>query len=212
MDMPCPYTDLHRLFRRCLYADYIHTGLSADYALQRSGATLYLLFECSNGAEDWKSNLNFPARAYKNGSETWYVHRGFLAVWRSVREQVETAVAAALARGGVRSLVCIGYSHGAALCGLATEDMQFLYGGRLSVCGYGFGCPRFAFGILPRAVRERFARFSVIRNRPDLVTHLPPAALGYTHVGRMYTVGERGKYSPIAAHRPEAYLAETALP
>ncbi len=208
MKMPCPYDDLLRLFRRCLYADYIHTGRSADYAIHESGATLYLLFECSDGGEDWKSNLNFPARAYHNGGERWYAHRGFLSVWRSVRDEIEAKVATRVSRGGVREIICVGYSHGAALCGLACEDMEFLYGERLSVCGYGFGCPRFAFGPLPRAVQARFACFTVIRNIPDAVTHLPPALLGYHHVGQVLTIGQRGRYSPIDAHRPEAYLAE----
>ena len=210
MEKPCPYTDLYRLFRRCLYAHYIHGAQSADYAIEESGSRLYLLFECSNGGEDWKSNLNFPARAYKNGGKTWYAHRGFLAVWRAIRDRIEAAVTARVAEGGLREIICVGYSHGAALSGLATEDMAFLFGDRVSVCGYGFGCPRFAFGPLPREVEERFSRFSVIRNIPDAVTHLPPAALGYHHVGHMYTVGEAGKYSPIDAHRPESYLAELA--
>ncbi|MBQ8351615.1 MAG: hypothetical protein IJY20_06200 [Clostridia bacterium] len=210
MNMPCPYTDLHRLFRRCLYAAYIHTGKSADYAVQQHGSRLYLLFECSNGGEDWKSNLNFPARAYQNGNERWFVHRGFLAVWKSVRDEIEAEVAARVARGGILEIVCVGYSHGAALCGLATEDMTFLYSDRLSVCGYGFGCPRFAWGPLPRAVQKRFEHFSVIRNIPDAVTYLPPAIMGYTHVGHMHTIGKKGKYSPIDAHRPESYVTELA--
>lgn len=210
MDKPCPYSDLHRLFRRCLYANYIHTGRSADYAVQESGNTLYLLFEHSNGEEDWKSNLNFPARAYQNGNERWFVHRGFLAVWKSVRDEIEEKVAARISRGHLQSIVCVGYSHGAALCGLATEDMQFLWGDRLLVCGYGFGCPRFAWGLLPHTVKARFDRFTVVRNLPDAVTYLPPTTLGYTHVGHMHTIGQRRKYSPIDAHRPQAYLTELA--
>ena len=137
------------------------------------------------------------------------MHRGFLRVWKSVRDEVEEKIAALLASNPLQNICCIGYSHGAALCGLATEDLQFLYGNRLSVCGYGFGCPRFAWGPLPRAVEERFARFTVIRNIPDLVTHLPPAVLGYHHVGVMHEIGAAGRYSAVDAHRPQAYLAET---
>jgi hypothetical protein len=210
MNKPCQMTDLLSLFRRCLYATYLHAGRAADYAVQRRGRTLYLLFEHSNGSEDWKSNLNFPARAYQNGNACWYVHRGFLTVWKSVRDEVEAAVAAIIAAQPIDEIVCIGYSHGAALCGLATEDMAFLYGDRLSVCGYGFGCPRFVFGVLPAATRRRFERFTVIRNRPDAVTYLPPAWLGYHHVGTLREIGKKGVYSPIDAHRPEAYIAELA--
>ena len=208
MNKPCQMTNLLALFRRCLYATYIHAGRAADYAIQQRNRTLYLLFEHSDGREDWKSNLNFPARAYQSGNERWYVHRGFLAVWKSVRDEIEKSVATILKQRQIDEIVCIGYSHGAALCGLAMEDMTFLYGNRLSICGYGFGCPRFVFGPLPVATKQRFERFTVIRNRPDAVTHLPPAWLGYHHVGRLYEIGEARTYTPIDAHRPEAYIAE----
>ena len=207
MNKPCSAFHLLSLFRRCLYATYIHVGQGADYAIERRGHTLYLLFEHSNGEEDWKSNLNFPARAYQNGNERWYVHRGFLAVWKAVRDEIEAAVAAAMAQAPLAEIVCVGYSHGAARCGLATEDMVYLYGERLSVCGYGFGCPRFVFGRLPAATGQRFTCFTVIRNRPDAVTYLPPALFGYRHVGGLLEIGEKGRYSPIDAHRPEAYIS-----
>ena len=101
MNKPCSAFHLLSLFRRCLYATYIHAGQGADYAIERRGHTLYLLFEHSNGEEDWKSNLNFPARAYQNGNERWYVHRGFLAVWKAVRDEIEAAVAAAMAESAL---------------------------------------------------------------------------------------------------------------
>ena len=68
---------------------------------------------------------------------------------------------------------------------------------------YGFGCPRVFWGILTPTLAKRWERFAVVRNLDDLVTHLPPAVLGYRHVGKMITVGVRGKYSMIDAHRPE---------
>ena len=39
-----------------------------------------------------------------------------------------------------------------------------------------------------------------MRNIDDLVTHLPPAVFGYSHVGELLTVGEKGKYTRIEAH------------
>jgi hypothetical protein len=109
-------------------------------------------------------------------------------------------------------IICIGYSHGAAIAGLATEDMTFLFGDRISVCGFGFGCPRFIWGPLPRDAKTRFSNFTVIRNIPDLVTHLPPFILGYRHIGHFVKIGKKGVYSPISAHYPQAYIKETKPP
>jgi hypothetical protein len=55
---------------------------------------------------------------------------------------------------------------------------------------------------------SRWERFTVIRNIDDIVTHLPPRALGYTHVGHVLEIGEKGTYSRVDAHRPENILAE----
>ena len=55
---------------------------------------------------------------------------------------------------------------------------------------------------------QRWERFTVIRNVDDIVTHVPPAIWGYSHVGSMIKIGEKGKYSPVDAHRPENIMAE----
>ena len=79
---------------------------------------------------------------------------------------------------------------------------------RDTVAGYGFGAPRVIFGALPPQVAKRWEGFTVIRNIDDIVTHLPPASLGYRHVGELLEIGEKGKYSPTDAHRAENILAE----
>lgn len=91
---------------------------------------------------------------------------------------------------------------------LATEDMQYLYGGSLNVKGYGFGAPRVVWGFLPKEIKERLSRFYTVRNIPDLVTHVPPALLGFRRGGELVRIGERGKYSPLNAHRASSYLNE----
>ncbi|MGM9647502.1 MAG: hypothetical protein ACI3YH_05170 [Eubacteriales bacterium] len=197
---------LSTLFDRTLYTMYTHVENSADFALRRVGTTLYIYFAHSDGAEDWKNNFNFPARAYRQaGSPTWYAHRGFLKVWKTVKSYVT----ADIMDPDVQKIVISGYSHGAALAVLCHEyvwhsrpDLQ------QSLEGYGFGCPRVVFGVLSKELRSRWAHFTVIRNRDDLVTHLPPAAFGFTHVGKMLEIGQRGRYTRIDAHRPENYQTE----
>lgn len=194
-------------FQRCLNATYTHTEESGDYAISVNGKKVYLMFQHSSGCADWKNNLDFPAKPYHNMNGIWFCHRGFLRVWKAMKDIIENEVEAIIAKKTyVKEIICIGYSHGAALSLFATEDMFFKYGDKIKVSGYGYGCPRVVFGILPRSVKERFVNFNVIRNIPDLVTHLPPALLLYHHVGNMIEIGERGKYTPIQAHTSQAYI------
>lgn len=105
----------------------------------------------------------------------------------------------------VKKIVIAGYSHGAALALLCHE--YCMYNRRdikTAVSGYGFGCPRVVFGILKKSVRERFEGFFVIRNKGDLVTHLPPVFFLFRHAGKLITIGD-GRWNCIDAHRPENY-------
>lgn len=196
------------LFNLCQAAEYIHTEAGTDYAVKVGGDTIYLLFEWSDGVEDWKSNFNFPCKAYKNGGKTWFAHRGFLKAWKDVRDEIEMQVSEILAvNPGIKKICCVGYSHGAALALLCTEDMVYLYGEALSVMGVGFGCPRVVWGFIPKAVKKRLRHFIPVRNIPDIVTHVPPAIFGYRHIG-LVKIGRRKKYTPIKAHYASAYIAE----
>lgn len=204
--------NMGELLQKCLNANYVHTENAGDYAIEIVDKVMYLMFQWSNGIEDWKNNFNFPARSYKWGANKWYCHSGFHRVWRSIRDQLEPRVVVALINNTkVDTIVCVGFSHGAPLAGFATEDMEFIYGSCYKVLGYGFGCPRFTWGYLPKAVKERFKHFTPIRNIPDIVTHVPPAILGYGHGGKLMKIGSPKKYGLVDAHRPESYLEELRL-
>ena len=59
-----------------------------------------------------------------------------------------------------------------------------------------------------RDAGERWAQFYRISVAGDIVTGLPPKLFGYRHVGEAITLGKKGKYSGIDAHRPEIYSSE----
>lgn len=187
---------LFTLFEKCITLPYIDVEAQASFAVEQAGSLLCLYFEPSHGAVDWKNNLDFPARAYG----TWFAHRGFVRVWCAA----EKHLAPQILDPKVRQVRIAGYSHGAALAVLCHEYIRF-HRPEVRVESWGFGCPRVVWGIPPRG---RWEGFTVVRNRDDLVTHLPPAAMGYRHVGKMLEIGERGRYSAIDAHRPENYLRE----
>ena len=192
-------------FNACVSADYQTVGKSADYAAtyrtEDGRRTLDLYFEASNGVADWQSNLDFPARVSCEDGVCFACHRGFLRVFDSLLPHILPL----LTDTSVQRVYFIGYSHGAALATLAyataharRPDLK----GQLR--GLGFGSPRVLFG--KPADPTLFTGFYPVRNGNDLVTHLPPALLGYRHVNRVLSVGARGRYSPIDAHRPESYV------
>lgn len=198
--------DLYRLFGKCLSAAYRQDGGSANYAIERAGNSLYIFFEDSDGAEDWSINVDFPAKAYERmGRTVWLAHRGFLEAWK----RTEKYLVGAIADASLKSITVVGYSHGAAIALLCHEYIWFNRPDlRATLEGYGFGCPRVIWGFLSDDVARRWEKFLVIRNIDDIVTHLPPAALGYSHVGELLEVGSAGKYSKVEAHYAENILNE----
>lgn len=200
---------LSSLFRQCLNREYVKAGDSADYSVEKAGSKIYIYFQCSDGAVDWKNNLNFPAIPYETvDGQTWYAHGGFVRVWRSI----ENYIAKYVNDDKIRSAVIVGYSHGAALALLCHEYIWYNRADlRDHIEGYGFGCPRVLWGKRTEKVTTRWKNFTVIRNINDAITHMPPAILGYYHVGKMLKIGQKGKYSSIDAHRPENILSELYL-
>ena len=198
---------LRQLFLTCLEADYKHTDGNGSYATLRDGELLYLFFEKSNGGADWINNLSYRAANRGRLGERWFCHEGFLRVFNDILPEIEYEIADRT----VRKIVTVGYSHGAALALLCQEHIWYTRPDVSDDCyAYGFGCPRVIFGTVPRE-GERWRNFYIVRNIDDLVTHLPPKALGYRHVGRLLEIGRAGKYTAIDAHREENYLLELQI-
>ena len=196
----------YNIFERCLEIPYTRVDTSGDYAVEKIGNTLYIYLEKSNGREDWKNNIDFPVKAYKDmDGGIWYAHRGFLRVWKSI----EPYVSAYILDPTVKSIITVGYSHGGGLAVLCHEYLWYNRPDiRDNIYGYGFGSPRVIWGIKRKEHGIRWGNFTVIRNIDDVVTHAPPALFGYFHVGEILEIGESGKYSGVDAHRPESYLSE----
>lgn len=194
------------MFEKCVNGKYRHVENSGDYFTERIGDTLYIYLECSNGKIDWLNNLDFPAKPYRRmGKIIWFAHRGFVRVWKSI----EPYISGEINDPTVRHIVTVGYSHGAALAVLCHEYVWYNRPDlRDSIEGYGFGCPRVFWGIRTQKLKQRWEHFTVIRNIDDIVTHVPPAIWGFSHVGNMVKIGERGRYTRIDAHRPENISAE----
>ncbi len=196
------------LFLRCLRTEYLQSPNGGNYATEQIGNTLYIYLEKSEGEEDWKNNIDFPAREFtRDGKTAYFAHRGFLKVWRSMAPMLLDAILDLR----LHEIVIVGYSHGAALAVLCHEFVWFYRPDlRENLHGYGFAAPRVIWGKVHGEMKRKWANFTVIRIPDDLVTHMPPSFLGYTHVGQMIELCEVGKYSAVDAHRAENLLMEMA--
>ena len=186
-------------FNTCWTAKYTHVENAGDFYYKRNHGTLFIYLQCSNEDEDWKNNFDFPAKPYKRmGKTVWFAHRGFLRVWKSVEPYLTDAIMDET----VKKIVIVGYSHGAALAVLCHEYAWYNRPDlRGSIESYAFGCPRVFWGIKTKKLKQRWEGFTVIRNIDDIVTHVPPFILGFSHVGKMLKIGEKGKYNAVDAHR-----------
>lgn len=192
-------------FQEILKTKYTHLEReTASFAYEVVGDALKIYFEWSNGATDWKNNFDFPAKPYRDMKDRWYCHRGFLNVWKVIEPYLKEQI---MNPKNTRISIA-GYSHGAAIALLCYEYCRFHRPDCL-IEGYGYGSPRVIWGFLKPDVKDRFAGFTTIRNKGDIVTHVPPAILGYRHPPKsLYTIGKKSKYGCVDAHKPENYIAE----
>jgi len=187
-----------QLFQSCLEGPWKTAGIDTQYKIADSGTHRLLSFQGSSSGQDWKDNFAFPVKPYRFQSIPWLAHGGFVRAWKAAEDQVLSDVRKDLSD---RFLLIAGYSHGGAIGVLAHED-----------CGYNgfdphtdaFGSPRILW--LPgQEIRQRFTNLTVHRCRGDIVGHIPPALMGYSHVGRLEKIGP----NRIISHKPhyaECYI------
>jgi hypothetical protein len=193
---------LSKIFRRVLNAKYIHLDKeTASYWFSKKKETLTIYFEKSNGATDWRNNFDFPAKPYRDMGNKWYAHRGFLKVWKVI----EPHLVSAIKDPEIKTINIAGYSHGAAIALLCHEYCKFNRPD-CKVTGVGFGCPRVIWGFIRTPVKKRFEGFTVVRNKRDIVTHVPPAIFGYRHPEGMLKIDDGVPCNGIDAHRAEGYI------
>lgn len=200
------------IFSDCLSKQYVHVENDGDYALSlyEHGESLYIFFQWSHSAMDWFSNLDFPAKTYKDTETPWKAHRGFLRVWKTIRDYIKVAIL----DEKVKNICICGYSHGAAIAFLAHEYVWFnrpdLRDGHLA--SFVFGCPRVFYGRPHDNIEERWKNFYMFRNCNDIVTHAPPRIFGFRHLGNMVWIGDSEKLKKhqklncINAHYDDNYM------
>lgn len=186
-----------------------------DYKFLKRGDTLYIFFEPSDGNVDWRVNFTYWRKPYKDMLIPYRVHGGFLNSWKLVENKIGAQIRQLnqpiLTQDGQwnwkwKKIVIVGYSHGGALAALCHEYVWFhradlRTGG---IIGISFDGPRVYGGLrVPKALKERWKDFYVFRNYNDIVTHLPPTAFLFRHVGNKVKIGAKKNPGLVNAHRPE---------
>jgi len=159
-----------------------------------------MAFRGSDNAENWLRDFEFWRVAPKSFKDCagCKVHTGFNDVWENVRDLVLKAlqeVGCSPTHATENLLYVTGHSLGAALTHLAMftlEDAGFTLAKT-----YSFEAPRVGNKAFSTEFSKRFSRkFPVYRitHNKDPVVHLPPTALGYTHVQEEVYYPLKGNY------------------
>lgn len=193
-------TMLSTYFREVTRGPWVTAGKDVQFKL--IGKTLYI--ECSDGKSDWRYNLAFGKSVYDEDDVKFKAHRGFKMLWRSIKDEIEK----------LDFDTIVGYSQGAAIAVFVHENFYHRKG--FEPVTFAFGCPRVVWSP-NKALRARFTQFFRFKNPEDIVTLVPPAILGYRHVGQEVILRQRAKrpkgcnlFRWLSGHSPEMYRQRIA--
>lgn len=152
---------------------------------------LFITFLGSVSKMDWVHNFMFWKKPYKDMAKPFFVHAGFLKVYKLVRDEVRQY--ASVHYSDYDTVVILGHSLGGAVATLCLEDMVYLLeeefkgtplNRKKDIQCYTTGAPR-VFGVFfNKLPRERCAGLVRCVYGNDGIPTLPPALFGYRHVGR----------------------------
>lgn len=184
----------------------------------KSGGSLLVAFDCTLGSvfslknaffmsADWWKNFAAWPKALSVGSTKYMAMAGFVDEYLSLRARVLECV-----KSHNPSVIrVVGFSQGGAHATLCWRDLvhNFPYA---QVHGVAFGSPRvydmqaaaeFGATLTKEQKRSSFLRVSAWG---DVVTTLPPALLGYGHVGNVKHIGKFKLFPDVSVHGGAPYL------
>ena len=149
---------------------------------------IVIAFRGTENRLDWRTNVNARFIALQGGTR---VHTGFFQAYWPIRDKLFEFVIAALGKKP-RPVYITGHSLGGALALMATAELanhqEAAVRDSIAAC-YTFGCPRAGDRSFDLYVKVPLYR---ITNGVDIVPEVPPAILGYRHVGDTRYFGKLG--------------------
>jgi pimeloyl-ACP methyl ester carboxylesterase len=150
---------------------------------------IVVVFRGTENELDWKTNVNARFVALQGGTR---VHTGFFQAYWPIRD-VMFEIVKRVIKAKPRPVYITGHSLGGALALMATaefaNDEDATVRDCVAAC-YTFGCPRAGDASFDNYVKAPLYR---ITNGVDLVPAVPPALLGYRHVGDTRYFGKLGE-------------------
>lgn len=160
---------------------------TAGYLVEGSDI-IVAVFRGTTDDLDWKTNVNARFVVLQGGAR---VHTGFFQAYWPIRDAMFEFVRRAIA-AKPRPIYVTGHSLGGALALMATAELANDDDATVRDCVaacYTFGCPRAGDASFDTYVKAPLYR---ITNGVDLVPAIPPAILGYRHVGDTRYFGKAG--------------------
>jgi len=182
-------TDLKLAWDDSVHCDWNYENKETDTEISfiEKDKKLFISFQGSGSFLDWLQNFMFSKIPYKEMKETFFIHRGFIKKYKSVRTDVLARVEEATLKG--MTIEIRGFSQGAALATVAHEDIGFHFSEPNTIV---FGCPR-VFGCWNRKFLEtKFKKLISVSNSRDAVTGVPFVILGFKHYGSK--IKKKAKY------------------
>lgn len=167
--------------------DWLTVGDDTQYKILNLENEYIIVFQGSNSKTDWKYNFMFRQKPYKDMPIPFYVHRGYLKVWKKINdfflEQVKNIE---------KPITIVGHSYGGAVATLCSEDIWFKYPKkRRDLKLITYGSPRLISFINFRKIKKRWNNSFTFSNTFDLVSLVPPRFFGYVHVSKPILLGKK---------------------
>lgn len=182
------------LFNRQLTGEWTTSGKDVQWRFSVVDGINLLEFQCTSTADDWIENLKFWP---KFTHDSMFIHAGFCEMWRSISADIASKTFD-ISKDAI--FIITGYSQGSALATISGYCFKALgYNVKLIT----FGCPRIFWGYVPIKIRKLlFGTHYAVRG--DIVTHLPPAILGYSRGGKCVRIGPKSMIK-VEKHEPVNY-------
>jgi len=164
-------------FTECV--DLVHVPSGTAGFIVANDDIIIVAFRGTEDLRDWLTDLTTEWTVLKGGVR---VHTGFFRSYSTIRERMFATVTRLLMQKA-RPVYITGHSLGGALACMATSELANADDAQvrdsIAAC-YTFGCPRAGDKSFDWYVKVPLYR---VTNGIDVVPTIPPAFLGYRHVG-----------------------------
>lgn len=156
---------------------------------------LYITFLGSITAKDWLHNFMFWKKPYKRMSNTFFVHAGFLKIYKIARPIIHEWLDK---YEFYDEIIILGHSLGGAIATLCREDVAYLaekekqFLQKKKIKCVVSGSPRVFGCLFDKIPQERCKDIFRVVYKNDSIPRLPPTCFLYEHVGCLIQSGKQG--------------------